>query len=281
MDLLIVSIELGLLYSFLALSVYLTYRVLDYPDLTVDMSSTTGAGTFIVLALGGLNPFFAFIFGMIAAGTAGLVSGLLHKKLNLNPILSGVLVLSMFYTVNLRIMGRPNLSLIQHNDLLPFVGSLNNHFSKIIFLLIIVFAVKFLIDFLLKTEFGLLARATGKNEEVVKSLGNNPKNIKILILFLSGAIVAIGSILAAQYQGFVDINGGIGNIIVGIASLMLGEALLKPKKVSEFTLAAIVGTIIYELIINIVLRFGLSSSDIKLFTALIVILAIISRMNKK
>lgn len=281
MDLFIVSIELGLLYSFLALSVYLSYRVLDYPDLSVDMSSTTGAGTFIVLALSGMNPFIALILGIIASGLAGLLSGILHKKLDLNPILSGVLVLSIFYTVNLRIMGRPNLSLIKHNDLLPFVGSLNNHLAKIIFLGIIVFTIKFLLDMLLKTEFGVLARATGKNEEVVKSLGNNPKNIKIIILFLSSALVGIGAILTAQYQGFVDINGGIGNIIVGIASLMIGEALLKPKRVSEFTLSAIVGTIIYELIINIVLRLGLSSSDIKLFTALIVILAIVARIKSK
>jgi putative ABC transport system permease protein len=178
-------------------------------------------------------------------------------------------------------MGKPNLSLIQHNDLLPFVGSLNNHFSKILFLGIVVFSLKFLLDYLLKTEFGVLARATGKNEEVVKSLGNNPKNIKIITLFVAGITFGIGAILTAQYQGFVDINGGIGNIIVGIASLMLGEALLKPKKVSEFTLAAIVGTIVYELIINIVLRLGLSSSDIKLFTALVVIVAIISRTKNK
>lgn len=281
MDLFIVSVELGLLYSFLALSVYLTYRVLDYPDLTVDMSSTTGAGTFIVLALSGWNPFLAFLIGMIASGFAGALSGILHKKFDINPILSGVLVLSMFYTVNLRIMGRPNLSLIQHNDLLPFVGSLNNHFSKIIFLIIVVFVVKFLIDFFLKTEFGVLARATGKNEEVVRALGNDPKNVKIVVLFIAGAVFAIGTILTAQYQGFVDINGGIGNIIVGIAALMLGEALLKPEKVKEYTLAAIVGAIVYELIINIVLRLGLSSSDIKLFTALIVIFAIASRIKKK
>lgn len=281
-DLLVVSIELGLLYSFLALSIYLTYRVLDYPDLTVDMSSTAGAGTFIVLALSGTHPLLSFIAGMIVCGSAGALSGFLHKKLDLNPILSGVLVLSIFYTLNLRIMGRPNLSLIRHSDLLPFVGSLNNHFSKIIFLSLVVLAVKLFIDWLLKTEFGTLARATGKNEAVVTSLGNNPKNVKIIILFIAGAIFAIGTILTAQYQGFVDINGGIGNIIVGIASLMLGEALLRPKTVPMFTLSAITGAIIYELIINIVLRLGLSSSDIKLFTALIVIFAIVSRgKNKK
>ncbi len=280
MDLLITAIELGLIYSFLALSVFLSYRVLDYPDLTVDMSSTTAAGTFVVLGLSGWNPIIAFVIGLIMAGLPGLLSGILHKKLDLNPILSGVLVLSIFYTINLRIMGRPNLSLINHSDIIPFLGGLNNHFSKIIFLLIVVFCVKFLIDLFLKTEFGVLARATGKNEEAVKALGNNPKNIKIIILFISGIIFGIGPIFTAQYQGFIDINGGIGNIIVGIASLMLGEALFKPKKVSEYTLAAIIGAITYELIINIVLSLGLSSSDIKLFTAFIVIIAIVTRMKK-
>lgn len=275
------SIELGLLYSFLALSVYLTYRVIDYPDLSVDMSSTTGAGTFVVLTLSGWNPFIAIICGCIVAGLAGFATGFLHKKLGINPILSGVLTLSIFYTINLRIMGRPNLSLLSHNNLIPFLGSLNAHLPKIIFLLIIVFGVKFLIDFFLKTELGLITQAVGKNESVVKSLGNNPKNIKILVLFLASFLFGIGAIFTAQYQGFVDINGGIGNIIVGIASLMLGEAIFKPQKISTYTLSAIIGSICYEFIINIVLRLGLSSSDIKLFTALIVIFAIISRKNIK
>lgn len=281
LELLITSLELGLLYSFIVFSVFISYRILDFPDLSVDIGTTTGAGTFAVLVLTGFPMPIAFLIGLCAGGLSGFTSAFLHTWLRIHPILSGVLTLSIFWTITLRIMGKPNIALLGNEDIFPLMQSPGNHLGKIIFLACIVLAFKYGLDWFLKTEFGLMMRATGKNESTVKSFGTNPDHIKWIGLFLAGATLCITSILSALYIGFVDLSGGIGNIVLGIAGLMLGEALMKPKTISQMTWAVIVGTIVYETIITLVLRIGLSPADVKIMTAIIVVFAIFAAKKKK
>ena len=281
LNILFTSIELGLLYGLAVLGIFLTFRILDFPDLTVDGSFVTGAAATAIALQAGVPGILAILIGFVAGFLAGGLTALLHICFGIGKILSGILALSMLYTINLRLMGGANLSLLNQKNVLGFLKSPVNHFYTIILLLMIVLVAKFFLDWFLQTEFGLRFRATGDNESTAQSFAINTKVTKFFGISLSNGLVGIAGGLVAQYQGFADVNMGIGVIILGLAALMLGEVLISNGKIGTITTAVIVGAILYQLIINLSLRMGLAGTDLKFVTALLVIVALVIGNGKK
>ncbi|MBB6454707.1 putative ABC transport system permease protein [Salirhabdus euzebyi] len=293
------ALESGLIYALMALGVYLTFRVLDFPDLTVDGSFVTGGAVSAIMIMNGSDPFLATLMGGVAGFLAGCITGLLHTKGNINPLLSGILMMTALYSINLRIMGQPNIPLLNQTTVFKEIGSwweglqideyllkpftalgLGEYAPKtflvIISMIFIVFMLKKIMDWLLRTEAGIALRATGDNARMVKSLSANTGSYIVVGLGLSNGLVALSGALYAQYNGFSDVNLGIGMIIVGLASVIIGEGLFGKKSVVRATLAVILGAILYRIIIALALRVDfLDASDMKLITAVIVIGALV------
>ncbi len=283
MSLFINAIEQGLVYGLMALGVLITFRVLDFPDLTVDGSFTMGAGITAALTVAGWNPYLALLLGILGGMAAGTFTGILSTKLNILNLLSGILTMTLLYSVNLRIMGRPNIPLLgqttildQFNSLLSGVGL--GDYSNLIFFGIVLIALKALIDLFFNTELGLALRATGDNEQMIVAQGVNTDVMKVLGLAISNGLVAFSGGLVAQYSGFADVGMGIGMIIAGLASVIVGETLLPTKSFMWVTTGVVTGSIIYRAAIMLALRYGYNlgfkASDLKLITALIVIVAL-------
>ncbi len=276
------ALILGLVYGLMVLGVYLTFRVLDFPDLTIDGSITLGAAVAASLIIMGLNPVLATIIAPIAGALAGVITGILHTKFNITPLLAGILTMIGLYSINLRIMGRPNVPLLGESVLSDYFVSLgfttrNSEFVLGLFTIILFVIV---LNYFLNTEIGQALRATGSNETMMRSLGVNTDNIKIMGLAISNALIALSGALVAQVQGFADISMGIGMIIVGLASVIVGEVVIGSSSVKRTLIAVVVGSIIYRFVIALVLRLGFQPTDIKLFTALIVTIALISPQIK-
>jgi putative ABC transport system permease protein len=280
------TLILGLLYGLLVLGVFLTFRILNYADLSVDGSLPLGAAITATLIFNGMNPFPATFLALPLGALAGLITGVLHTRFSITPLLSGILTMIGLYSINLRIMGRPNVPLLRHEtifDLLSSATGLSLRLSQtVIAALIIVFVVTGLKLFL-GTELGQALRGTGDNEVMLRSLGVNTDSMKIMGLAISNAIVALSGALIAQYQGFADINMGIGMIIIGLASVIIGEVVLGVKSIFGRLCAVVAGSILYRLAIALVLRISfIEYTDLKLFTALLVTIALISpELSKK
>ncbi|MEC1722878.1 ABC transporter permease [Schinkia azotoformans] len=293
------SIESGIIYAIMALGVYLSFRILDFPDLTVDGSFVTGAAVTAVLIVNGANPFLATIVALLAGFLAGCITGLLHTKGKINALLSGILMMIALYSINLRIMGKSNVPLLNQetsitkltsfwkslgiddgiNSLLTNMG-LQNYLPKtwaiIFFMLIITFVIKCITDWFLRTEIGLAIRAVGDNKKMISSFSANTDTLTIVGLGISNALVAFSGALIAQYNSFSDVGMGIGMIVIGLASVIIGEALFGTKTIARTTLAVIGGAIIYRIVLALALKVKfLETGDMKLITATIVILALI------
>ena len=271
-----ISLEHGLAYGLVALGIVITFRILAFPDLTVDGSFPLGAAVVSRLIMEGVSPIYGIFMAIICGFLAGCCTGFLNTKLKINSLLAGILMMTMLYSVNLRIMGRSNIQLLTVNTLLTPLENLDiNRFIPIItFFFIVVFAIKFLTDMFLHTQIGFAMRATGDNEQMIRTLGVNTDHMTLLGLGISNAFVALSGALVAQDQGFSDVGMGIGMIVAGLASIIIGEALFGKKTVQRMTLAAIVGSIIYKLIISLGLRLGLAPTDLKMATGVMVILAL-------
>ncbi len=281
MDFLYISFELGLLYSIVVFGIFLTFRILKFPDLTVDGSFVTGA-IIGALALKMGMPAAAALFLSFAAGfSAGALTAFIHIKFGIGKILSSIISLSMLYSINLRLMNGPNLSLLNQPNILSWFKYPADHIQVIFFLFILIILIKISLDWFLNTEIGFFIRATGDNESTVQSFGVNPNFTKFLGISLGNAFVGLGGGFISQNQGFVDINMGLGIITLGVASYMLGEIVIPGNRLKQLTMAVIIGSIIYQLIINISLRFGLAGSDIKFFTSLILLILLILRLKQK
>jgi putative tryptophan/tyrosine transport system permease protein len=275
------SVELGLLYAIMALGVYLTFRILDFPDLTVDGSFTTGAGIAASLIVNGVSPWLATAVAFLGGLGAGTITGLLHTKGKINALLSGILMMIALYTINFRIMGRPNIPLLNKETVFPD-GELVKYVSyALIMAPIIVLVIKLLIDWFLRTDIGMALRATGDNPRMIRSFGVNTDNTIILGVSLSNGLVATAGALVAQYQGYADLQMGIGMIVIGLASVIIGEVIFGTKTIFRATIAVALGAVIYREVIAIALRYGLQPSDMKLMTALIVIVALTVPMLRK
>lgn len=272
------TLEQGLMYAIMVLGVYLTYRILNYADLSVDGSFTTGAAIAATLIIRGYNPWLATLVAFLGGCLAGIFTGVLHTKFKITPLLSGILTMTALYSVNLRIMGQPNISLLRVRTImtdfaeLPFV---HNHAVLVLAFITAVIAGYIVYRFL-QTEVGLALRATGDNELMIKSQGVNTDVMKILGLSLSNGLVAFAGSYVAQNQQFADASMGIGMIIAGLASVIIGEVLIGSASIGRTVLAVICGGVIYRIIIAIVLQLGMAPTDLKLITALIVIIALVS-----
>ncbi|HZK18022.1 MAG TPA: ABC transporter permease [Clostridia bacterium] len=270
------ALEQGLLWAAMVLGVYLTFRVLDFPDLTIDGCFTLGAAVVTRFILEGFNPLLGMTMAMICGAAAGLVTGFLHTRLRIAPLLAGILTMIALYSINLRVMGAANLSLLRMNTAITWIMDLG--FSKansaIILGTVATALVVTLLYLFLNTEMGMAIRATGDNEQMIRSLGVNTDSMKMIGLSLGNAMVALSGGMVAQYQGFADIGMGIGMIIMGLAAVIIGEALVGTKNLLRALVAVVVGSFVYRLVISVVLQLGLPTTDLKLFTAAIVVLAL-------
>jgi len=272
------SLYEGLVFGFVAIGVYLTFRVLGFPDLTVDGSFALGAAVAAVLIVKGVNPFLATLAAIGAGLCAGLATSLLNTKLRIPALLASILVMVALYSINLRIMGGANISLLREVTIFSLTSQLLGLETRIAYQLVVAgvlaVIVFFILNWFLRTEIGLALRATGDNEQMVRGFGVNTDMTTILGVSISNGLVALGGAVVAQGQGFADVGMGIGMIVIGLASVIIGEALFRPKGVARLLLAALGGTFVYRLVISIALRLGMAPSDLKLITAILVIIAL-------
>jgi len=271
-----ISLEQGLAYGLVALGIVITFRILSFPDLTVDGSFPLGAAVVARLIVEGFPPAYGILLAILAGFAAGCCTGVLYTKLKINSLLVGSLVMTVLYFFNLRIMGKSNIQLLTVDTFLTPLENLPvNRFIPIIaFFFTVSFGVKILTDLFMHTQLGFAMRATGDNEQMIRALGVNTDNTTILGLGISNAFVALSGALVAQDQGFADVGMGIGMIVAGLASIIIGEALMGKHTVQRMTLAALIGSFLYKEIISIGLRLGLAPTDLKLATGIMVILAL-------
>ncbi len=271
-----VSLEQGLAYGLVALGIVISFRILSFPDLTVDGSFPLGAAVVARLITAGIHPWISVLVAVATGFIAGCCTGLLNTRLKINSLLSGILMMTVLYSVNLRIMGRSNIQLLTVDTLLTPLEQLElpRLVPLILFFLVVAVGMKAAIDLFMHTQLGMAMRATGDNEQMIRSLGVNTDHMTVLGLGLSNACVALSGALVAQDQGFADVGMGIGMIVAGLASIIIGEAVFGIRTVARMTLAALAGSVIYKFIIAVGLRLGLAPTDLKLATGVMVILAL-------
>lgn len=274
MGVLLTVLEQGLIFGILALGVYLTYKVLDFADLSVEGTFPLGAAITALLLTQDVTPLLAVLISFLGGMLAGAVTGILHVKLKITNLLSGILVMSGLYSINLRIMGKANIPLFNEERI--FSGVI----PVLLTIVIIVVCVKIIVDLFLKTKFGFMIKATGDNPQLVTTLGVNLGWVKIVCLMVSNGLVALAGSLSAQYQGFADVGMGTGTIVIGLAAVIFGEAIFKKARWILPTTMAIIGAILYQGCTAIALQLGFPATDLKLLSALIVTLALALNNHK-
>jgi putative ABC transport system permease protein len=272
------SLYEGLVFGFVAIGVYITFRVLGFPDLTVDGSFALGAAVAAMLIANGVNPFLATLAALGAGLCAGLATSLLNTKLRIPALLAGILMMVALWSINLRVMGGANVSLLRQPTIFVQVSEFLGVGTRIAYQLMVAGAlaaiVFFILNWFLRTEIGLALRATGDNEQMVRGAGVNTDMTTILGVSISNGLVALGGAVVAQGQKFAEVGMGIGMIVMGLAAVIIGEALFRPKGVAKILLAVLSGTFIYRLVISVALRLGMAPGDLKLITAVLVIIAL-------
>ncbi|TGP47093.1 ABC transporter permease [bacterium M00.F.Ca.ET.230.01.1.1] len=276
------ALESGLIYALVALGVYISFRVLDFPDLTADGSFPLGGAVAGVAIIAGVNPWLACIFGMLAGGVAGLVTAWLHVKLGILQLLSSILVMVALYAVNLRIMQAPNLPLLGEPTIFgELVTDSNGYWMRCVVIGGVVIAAKFFLDWFFSTEMGLAMRATGSNLRMSQAQGIATSRSILLGMAISNGLIALAGAIFVQTQGGADISIGVGTIVIGLAAVIIGETIMPAKKMRWITLSAIVGAILYKFFIQIALSndtlraIGFGPQDVNLVTALLVVIALI------
>lgn len=286
--------EEGLVYAILAFGVYITYKILDFPDLSVDGTFPLGGAVAAVLLLKGFNPLLTLLFAFIAGMLAGTLTGLIHVKCKVRDLLSGIIMMTALYSVNLRIAGRNNVAIFDKETifengflkkLLP--ESLKHYeiikrYETLVILFIIALLMKLLLDFYLKTKSGYLLRAVGDNETLVTSLAKDKGSVKIIGLALANGFVALSGCIYTQKSGFFEISSGTGAIVIGLASVIIGINLFKRREKVKATTAVVIGTIIYKACVSAAIALGLSPKDMKLITAVLFLtILILSNIKKR
>ena len=271
----------GLIYAIMALGVFFTFRILDFPDLTVDGSFPMGAVIMAACLHKGMNPFTGLFLSFAGGLGAGFVTAAIHNKLKVPHLLAGILTMTMLYSVNIRVLSnRANLPLIRVETLLTKVhnataGIMPPEYASLIFFILVVLAIKLALDLFFVTDMGLVFGALGNNEQMVRVQGVNPATLKLIGVGLSNGMVALSGAFAAQYQGFADVNLGQGIVVSGLASVMLGEFLLKSNRISILTLRVILGAILFKAIMYLGRYYGyyihMTPNDLKLITGLLII----------
>lgn len=294
MSLLLGSLTIGLILSLLALGVYIAFRIFDFPDMTADGSITLGGAVAAVLLVDGVSPGIATLAAALAGVVSGLVTGLLHTRCRIHPILSGILTMTALYSVNLRVMGKSNISLLSVNTLAasaerlgaPLFGTGKSvllwgwevaprDLSILVATSLLVLMIMLLVYLFFRTDLGTAMRATGDNSQMVRAQGTETGLMITLGLALANGLIALSGALLTQYQGFADVQMGIGMLVWGLASVIIGESLVRGGGLGLTVCGALIGSLLFRLLVAIALRFGLNPNDLKLITALCVFAALV------
>ena len=274
------AVSQGVLWGLMTLGVYLTFRILNVADMTVDGSFAAGGAVTAVLIVKGMNPVFTLLFVFLMGLTCGLVTGIMNTKLKINILLASILTQIALYSINIRIMGKPNTPLLGVDTMMSKLikltgGNINKTQSSLIIGVFVIAIVILVMYWFFGTEYGSAIRATGANENMVRAMGVNTDTTKIVGLMISNGLVAVSGALVAQSQGYGDVQMGTGTIVVGLASIIIGEVIFGAHFGLWWTLLSVVfGSIIYRVVIAFVLQLGLRSTDLKLLTALIVAISL-------
>lgn len=282
LDLLIPTVAQGLLWALMALGVYITFRVLDIADLSVEGTFPLGAAVASTVLASGYGIGTAFIFAAVAGALAGVITALLTTKLKIPALLAGILTMIGLYSINLHVMGKANVSLLRVDTVFSFVRDwgLTDAQATFIVGLVAVILVGCAIYWFFGTELGTSIRATGFNPQMARAQGINTDTMVILGLLISNLLVALSGALVAQSNGFADVGMGTGTIVIGLASVIIGEVLFGPRSFKNCLIAVILGSIVYRLVIAVVLQLGMPPNDLKLFTAVLVAVALSMPMLK-
>ena len=287
MTLVLSVLEQGMIYSIMALGIYITYTILDFPDLTVDGSFPLGAALSAVMITKGVNPVLTLFVSFAAGAVAGTITGLIHVKLKVRDLLSGIIMMTALYTVNLRIAGRANLPIYNKQTIFDngvvssvFKGALAP-FATVIIILVITVCMKVLLDWYMSTKSGYLLRAVGDNETIVTSMGVDKGTIKIIGLAIANGLVTLSGSIFAQQQRYFDISMGTGTMVIGLASVIIGTSLLKKVTFFKITTSVVIGSVIYKACVAIAIKLGLPSSDLKMITAVLFLVILVLGMDRK
>ena len=273
------ALELGAIFSILSLGLYISFKVLDIPDLTVDGSFTTGCAVSAIVTVAS-SPALGLLLAFVAGAFAGLVTGLLITKLKINAILAGILTQTALYSINLRIMdGKPNISLLDSKTIFTNINQITSY-GTLILLFIFVIVIVLLLNYFLRTQLGLALRACGDNEDMVRASSIDTDKMKLIGLSLANGLVGLSGALYTQQQTYSDITAGIGMMVIGLASIIIGTTFIKNEKVLVSLIATVVGAIFYRFVLTFALQVGITSGDLKLLSAVIVVIAISSTKLK-
>jgi putative tryptophan/tyrosine transport system permease protein len=294
MTLLIGSITIGLVLALLALGILISFRIFDFPDITAEGSFTFGAAITASLIVAGVNPVAATAMAFIGGLVAGSATGLIHTKFKINPLLSGILVMTALYSINLHVMGKSNMPLLSQLTLFTWIENFSSSISGkdamidllgwsvsvrdlwILFSCLLMIVVLSLILFwFFRTNIGTAMRATGDNDQMIRALGVNTNVMIVFGVALSNGFIALSGSMLAQFQGFADVQMGIGMMVWGLASVIIGEALINEKKLGLLIAGAVIGAVLFRLLVAIALRWGMNPNDLKLITAGFVFLALV------
>lgn len=283
--------EQGFLFAFLGLGVLITFRFFRFPDLTAEGSYPLGGAVAAALLVSGFDPYSATLAAVLAGSAAGVVTALIHTKLKINNIIAGIIVMTALYTVNLRVMGRANTPLLSEPsifaDLIRRIdvfglGLTETSYTTIGIAFVMVIVVGLALVWFMHTDLGLAVRATGENEAMIRSLGVDTDRTKMVGLAISNGLIALSGALVAQNHGFADIGMGIGILVTGAAAVLIGEAIFGDRTIGWWILAAIVGVLIYRLLVALALRVGLEPIDLRMITAVLLLLALaVPRLRAK
>lgn len=275
-DIIMGAVSLGLLWAIMTIGVYITFRILDIADLSVEGTLPMGAAIAAHAITIGMNPYWATILAMFGGLLAGLCTGLLHTKLKIPALLAGILTMIALYSINLRIMGKANVSLLRMDTVYTVFENfgLSSNFAVIALGLLCVVGLVFILYWFFGTEIGCAIRATGNNPYMVRAQGINTDIMKIIGLVISNGLVGISGALIAQSQSFADVQMGTGSIVIGLASVIIGEVLFGKNNFYSRLISLVLGAITYRIIIALVLKLGMPANDLKLFTAITVAIAL-------
>jgi putative tryptophan/tyrosine transport system permease protein len=282
----------GLIYGIMVLGVFITFRVLDFPDLTVDGSFPLGAALMVQCILLGVNLWLALLVAFIGGVIAGVVTALIHNQLKVPNLLAGILTMTMLYSINIRILGnRANVPVLNRETILTwvsdrFAGVVPDEYVLLLFFIIVAIIIKTLIDMFFRTDLGMTMGAMGNNEQMVISQGVNPKTLKTIGVGLSNGLVALSGAFAAQYLGFADVGLGQGIIISGLASVMIGEFLImKSNRIGILTFCAIMGSILFHAVMYLGRYYGyvvkMTPNDLNLIKGILIIMLLVMTQSKK
>lgn len=279
MSLLIGALTIGLILSLLALGMFISFKIYNFADITAEGSITLGASIAAALIVSGMNPVSATLIAMAGGFIAGTLTGIIHTKFNINGLLAGILMMTALYSVNLHIMGKSNLPLMSQQTLISLAGDISfipdNDTAVLVVILAFVALIGIALYLFFRTNLGTAMRATGNNPQMIRALGVNTGLMITLGLGMANALIALSGAILAQYQGFADVQMGIGMMVWGLASVIIGEAIIGGGSVGMLIIGSIMGSVIFRLLVAVALRLGMNPNDLKLITALFVFIALV------